>query len=785
MRNINRKSIATKLSSAMMIIIFVQTALIFCGILISGSMTDLRIDTYGLLEQKVENRKILLENKVNGRFSEINAEKCAELLANEAMDGDSTIEYMIAEHDKETGALTPLRLECSGQSKYVDTSTALDLEQEYGTKNIYRLRNAVQDVSVICSVMPLELYGENKGTDETQLVLVGLVEPPGVVYFAKLSIVIFAVIMLCSTTICVFISCFTGKKVTKNIVQLAKTVRKNDPMTAVSLGRTNILEIDELASAMEELNARVLDGMHKTEKIFDMVDLQLGTFEHRKGNHSIQCSGKVLELLDLNQESNQMIDSEVFFKRMDSIREHVEDEQNHIYMVKGSPNQWLKIVFIDNADAVLGVVMDVTSAVLDNHAIKFELEYDRLTSLYNRYAFYRNVEQIMFNQMAGVAACVMYDLDNLKFINDTYGHDIGDCYIKEAAQILSSHMKEKGIAARMSGDEFYVFLYDFTTKDEVRKLIDTVYDAFDAHQFMLPNGEEIKIRISGGVAWYGEDSYYLSELIQFADFAMYQVKRTIKGEVREFDRALYEKESFMLSGREELNQILDNQLIDYVLQPIVSAKTGENYGYEALMRPRSQILSSPDKLLQIARAQSQLCKVERITLVKVLALYKEHIAQFKDSKIFINSIASECLSQSELDEIDLQYAGMMDNVVIEITEEEKSDETSLRRKHEIIKRWGGQIALDDYGSGYNGDVLLISIAPQIVKMDILMIQGIEHNRNRQSILQKLILYAKEQNILVLAEGVETREQLAYLVGAGVDLLQGYYISRPILLPDFF
>ncbi len=120
----------------------------------------------------------------------------------------------------------------------------------------------------------------------------------------------------------------------------------------------------------------------------------------------------------------------------------------------------------------------------------------------------------------------------------------------------------------------------------------------------------------------------------------------------------------------------------------------------------------------------------------------------------------------------------MSNIVVEITEIEQANNDILQRKKEVATEWGAQFALDDYGSGYNSDVSLLSLKPSIIKIDRGLITNIEHDTNRQSMITKLMQYAREQNIAVLAEGVETYDQMRYLIHVGIDYLQGYYIAKP-------
>ena len=717
---------------------------------------------------------------------EIDQDLLYTMLPNNELYTSSSLGYMIAIYDDNTKQLMPMILNGSVQNAHINDSIPLELNALDESNNMFKIQNNKEDISIVCSVQPLKLYNNNTPFDHEQWVLIAMAEQSNLLHFSEHFTHKLTIIMLLSIITCTFLTFLVGNHFAKPIVDLAKKVRTNDPKTIVALGRTGFSEIDDLSISIEGLNTKILDAILKTDKIIDMVNLPLGTFEYKKDNLSITCSDMTLQLLDLDDanEPHHMPTSDTFFNKIDHIKTNIEDIQNNIYMAGVHPSKWLKIVSVENNDTILGIIMDVTSEVLDRHAIQFERDYDSLTSLYNRYAFYRKAEIILQQGIESTTACVMFDLDNLKYINDTYGHDIGDLYIKLTADILSNQLSKNAIVARMSGDEFYVLLYNFESKDAIRNYLSTVYTAFDTDKLLLPNGKKIKIRMSGGIAWYGEDSCHLDDLIRFSDFAMYQGKHSVKGEIQEFNRTTYENESFMLSGREELNTILDNQLVDFAFQPIVSAKTGKLYAYESLMRPQSDVLSTPIKLIQLATAQSQLWKVEKVTFFKSLALYKNYANLFNNCKIFINSIPNECLNTAEVAELEHLYSNILGNIVIEITENEKLDLNTLSVKREFAKKWGGKIALDDYGSGYNGDVSLITIAPQIVKIDILMIKGIENDRNRQSIVQKLLLYAEEQNIIILAEGVETYAELEYLTNAGVDLFQGYYISRPMLIPNF-
>ncbi|MEG0379098.1 MAG: GGDEF domain-containing protein, partial [Eubacterium sp.] len=137
------------------------------------------------------------------------------------------------------------------------------------------------------------------------------------------------------------------------------------------------------------------------------------------------------------------------------------------------------------------------------------------------------------------AAIVMMDLDNLKYINDTYGHNFGDDYIRSTASVLRKFSSENAIFARISGDEFYALIYGYDDKAPIRAFVEKIQDALLNTVFPLLEDPDFKIKASGGVAWYPDDSVSYEDLLKYADFAMYEVKNTGKGHFKEFSSKNY------------------------------------------------------------------------------------------------------------------------------------------------------------------------------------------------------------------------------------------------------
>ena len=146
--------------------------------------------------------------------------------------------------------------------------------------------------------------------------------------------------------------------------------------------------------------------------------------------------------------------------------------------------------------------------------------------------------------------------------------------------------------------------------------------------------------------------------------------------------------------------------------------------------------------------------------------------------IFINSIANQTLSLQDLALFEKRYERYLSRIVVELTEEEKQNDVFVTLKKEYTKKWGAALALDDYGTGYNGEAMLLYLSPQYVKIDMSIVRDIDIDEDRQKILSNLLSYTRERGIQVIAEGVETRSEMGTLIRCGVSYLQGYYLGEP-------
>ncbi|MEG1931942.1 MAG: EAL domain-containing protein, partial [Pygmaiobacter sp.] len=469
-----------------------------------------------------------------------------------------------------------------------------------------------------------------------------------------------------------------------------------------------------------------------------------------------------------------------FKQCLQSLAQYPAEQQNGttLYHVQtGDKDAWVRMQVVDNTEKTLGVVTDVTAEILQRKKLEYERDYDSLTMLQNRRAFHEQVSALLETGQVQIAAMIMMDLDNLKYINDTYGHDVGDAYLRAVAMVLQRRTSAEILTGRMSGDEFYVFICG-KDRAEIEEKILLLQQELGAARMDLPDGTMTRVRVSAGIAWYPKDSDAFLQLIRYADFAMYRVKHTNKGRFSEFNQDNYDRESFLLNNKEELNHLIEDGMVRYDFQAIVDARDGSVFAYEALMRPTSPLFTSPLDVLAVAHSQSKLYEIERLTLFKALEAFAQHSPAGGKEKLFINSIPNQILGSADIDIIEHAYHPYLARIVVELTEEEKPDGHITLAKNAVIKHWNAQIALDDFGSGYNGEATLLSVSPEYIKIDQLIVRNLNQDGNRRQIVENIMEYANRYHIAVIGEGVETREEMEALLACGVQYLQGYYLGYP-------
>lgn len=636
------------------------------------------------------------------------------------------------------------------------------------------------------NVQLLSLYNTNSPYADDSWVLVGLMRGQDLKFFTNELYKSCLLASLLSFAVLFGVILVLSRSFTHPIRKLAKEVKNFNPNEPVKLNPTNILEIDNLSSAIEELSRDVAETASSFGRIISMTSYPFSAFEYYTDQERFFCTDQLLATIGIRDAQLQIKNKEDLIYLLELLDKQYPstrvDNQIRIYRIADDidhKQRWIRMHIMKEANHIYGVVENVTSEMLELHKAEYERDHDVLTSLLNRRAYTEKMNKL-FKQhdQLKVAALVMSDLDNLKYINDTFGHDCGDDYIRLMANVLkSSYPPQHSIISRISGDEFFVFLYGYDSKEEIQKILGEFEKNMNECVWKLPDGSFSKLRATTGVAWYPNDAIELTSLTKYADFAMYRMKHTQKGSLYFFDQEEYENDAYLLQAKEDLNKLIDQEMVAYQFQPIVDAHTGEVYAYEALMRSKLAAFMNPLDILRIARAQSKLYFIEHLTFFKAMEDYVKQPG-YEKYRLFINTIANQVLTAEDIAEFSAKYLDYLPNLVLEITEAEKLEDRPAKEKRRLVDEWHAKIAVDDYGTGYNGESVLLQVEPDFIKIDRSIVHNISFDENRQILLQNIISYCKENHILIIAEGIENELEMKTLINAGVDYMQGFYLAQP-------
>lgn len=588
----------------------------------------------------------------------------------------------------------------------------------------------------------------------------------------------------------VLFSMFSSYHITRPVKELALEIENADISKKIVLKKSNIKEIDLLVDKIEKLSYDIGNFYFKVQNLFEALGRAIVILEEDVNTKNIYRTGRISAMLGDPDENESFVEELSRFNFENSIRQYIDGKSIEKIRVEGVEN--FTVIAISNGekkiylkydkkvheDRLYHIYMDYTEEY--NNIIKFENEknYDFLTLLPNRKYFKELVTQCMQQYPDEKYAMIMWDLDNLKYINDIYGHDWGDSYLKQTAEVISTLEAEKVFLSRFSGDEFFAFVRYGGDKDELRAKLNRLQNKLLETKVEISDYDSISIRASVGLSWYPEDGSKYEDLYKYADFAMYQAKHTNKGTIVEFDRERYDKDYIILLGKEDLNRLIEQRLVRFAFQPIVSVETGEIFGYEALMRSRSENIDSVDKIMKMAKLQYKLPELENLTFDGVFDALRENEIFIKDRRIFINSIASVSLPERSEKMVKEKFAKYSDQIVVEITESEEVSNDALDKKKTYRSKFGIQIAIDDFGSGYSTETSLLEINPDFIKIDMMIIRDVHKDKNRYQLVKSICDYSKIRGIKIIAEGVEVEEELQTMIELGADYIQGYYLAKP-------
>lgn len=443
-----------------------------------------------------------------------------------------------------------------------------------------------------------------------------------------------------------------------------------------------------------------------------------------------------------------------------------------------------KILEVKNIESYFNRMLD---SIQDYYEKLQELsDKDYLTGLYNRRKFeeflsYEIKRSLRHNHRFTV---LMIDLDNFKYINDTYGHASGDLVLKEVTEIFGSNLRNADILARLGGDEFAVILPE-TPYENGYAVVEKLRSKLESASISLMF-EQISLTASFGIAEYPEQGENIEALLTGSDLAMYKAKRSGKNAIARADQSDQEMAAEIQKKGEFLRRAIDEDRIEPFAQPIYNVQTGELFGYELLARIRDgKRYMAAGQFIEVAEGLGLASKIDQIILNKGLRIREEK--GYWTKRFFFNLSTNSLFGDEYIELISSHYAkypDMLDKtgITIEILEREAIHNVNgLMEIIESMKNRGISFALDDFGSGFSSFVYLKYFDTDFVKIDGEFIKNITVNEKDRIFVKHIHQIAKEFGKMTIAEYVEDEETLNILREIGVDFAQGYHYGRPELL----
>ena len=420
-----------------------------------------------------------------------------------------------------------------------------------------------------------------------------------------------------------------------------------------------------------------------------------------------------------------------------------------------------------------------------NEEIKILAYYDALTGLANRKTITKRIdEEIHFSlRNATISALIFLDLDGFKHINDSLGHDYGDKVLQLIAKKLKNSIRDFDIAGRIGGDEFIILIRG-NEKDTIKskeqfsvllnRILENINEPFEV------DGMPLHVGASLGVALMPQDGEDSSTIIKHADSAMYKAKNSGKNRAVFYDSTLQTEADKLLFLRSELIQAVKNCEFVMYYQAQYDLK-GENIlAYEALIRWQhpSKGLISPSDFIPYLEQFDLSFMIDKYVFEKVCNDLKNnvHVSINLSAKSFENNEFVQFLKK-----IIKKYKLDTSKITLEVTEASliRNIENSFLKD---IKDLGFKISIDDFGTGYSSLSYISSMKFDEIKLDMAFVQAISKSKRDADICKFILHMFRDIDVNIVAEGVETREQLAFVSKEGANVIQGYIYSKPQALP---
>jgi len=421
------------------------------------------------------------------------------------------------------------------------------------------------------------------------------------------------------------------------------------------------------------------------------------------------------------------------------------------------------------------------------HSLAF---YDALTSLPNRRLFENNLHDSISRakRHKEKVAIIFMDMDNFKVINDTYGHKVGDKFLQEVTSRIKSVIREEDTLSRIGGDEFILLIEEVNGIEDAahaaERVIEQVRKPFDIER------NKFFSAVSLGISIYPDDSEHYDTLLEYADKAMYHVKNSGKNSFEFYNNNMNQKAIERLQLEHELTFAQDRNELELHYQSKTNLDTMKVTCMEALVRWRrpNHGLMAPSGFIPIAKQSDIIISIGSWVLHEACAQTKRLNDKGHNLSVAVNistkqinddnfvNLISGVLKQHNLEGKHLE---------LEITESALLKNSDLiMQRIEKVREMGVKFSIDDFGIGYSSMNTLKELKIDKLKIDEKFIKDITTNKNNKAITAAIIALAHNLDIEVVAEGVETTEQVNILKGLGCNIVQGYLFSVPVAINNF-
>ena len=464
----------------------------------------------------------------------------------------------------------------------------------------------------------------------------------------------------------------------------------------------------------------------------------------------------------------------------------------------GSPlrAEWVQRKFVRSENGLAVTLRDISESKRHEREMSRMATEDGVTGLPNRHWLMTNLPKALAQAQAGATmlAILFIDLDDFKNVNDSLGHSAGDQLLRDVATRLRSTLRSTDTVVRIGGDEFTVVLESIHNEENVANIALAINQALQQPFDLASDTGSQKSRISAsiGISVFPRDGQDVETLIKNADIAMYAAKSATKGRFRFYDQHLYEKIKSRLDTEQELMQAIREDQFVVHYQPRVDAHAGRMVGMEALLRWQhpSRGLLGPQHFIGLAEETGMINAIGEIVLEKVCAQLAAWQQQGVTVPVSINVSAHQFNENRMQDQIEARlhkYALPPALLEIELTESAMMHDSGgdIFAQITAINDMGIRIHVDDFGTGYSSLSLLQQLDMDVLKIDRAFTAQLGVGNDGEIFFSAIVSMAKALGMQVVAEGVETAEQLRILQTLACDEVQGFYIARPLPADEVF